>query len=445
MKLERRIVMLAALGALVPHVAHPGEPSGPAPSQAPSVVEDTLRLDLATAFHMTLHDNFNVQAADARLDRARGSRLAVSETVLPSVSPALRYAKHRDLLQNTEGRFLDVDKQSARSGASLLLAWRPSDIVFRRAAAGADVRAAEASGVASRRDALWETARRYVALASAEESVENAQRLLAALTEVEEQTTARVKLGLSSELDRLRLENQVERQRESLIRARVEREAATGQLDLALGQSPARPLKTGGLPAADASPATLAGAVAEALSRRSDLVAARAAASSARHLRTSWSYGRLLPDLGAEVSPGFLGPTFGDPQRTFDANVYLSWTIGPGGLIDPGRLRTAGSDVDLADIHVRETEARITAEVREAYAAAMMADDLEVAAGHAADAAERVLRLTRDRDQRGLTAPYEVIQATDAWLRSSRDLIQAQAEAALARIRFKLVMERGEE
>ncbi len=438
MRLRGRILILAVLGALAPHSGYPQSSAGI------DGVEDTLDLDLTQAYRMTLDGNFSVKGADVNLDRARGSQLAVSEAILPSINPVFRFAKHRDLLQNTEGQFLNVDKQSARSGAGLLLAWRPSEIIFRRAAAGADVRAAEANSTASRRDALWETARRYVALASAEEQIEISQRQLEALTSVEEQTAARVKLGLSSDLDRLRLQEQVERQREELIRAHVEREAAIGQIAFAIGQPPSRPLKTQGLPSADTSRVLYSEAVAEALSRRSDLAAARATASSARHMQTSWSYGRLLPDFGAEVSPGFLGPTFGDRQRTFDANVYLGWTIGPGGLFDPGRLRTARSDVDLADIHVAETEARITAEVREAFAAATTAHDLESVAGRAAEAAEQVLTLTQDRDRRGLTTPYELIQATDAWLRSSRELIQARAEAALARIRLKLVLERGE-
>lgn len=406
---------------------------------------DTLRVDLAQANRMTLQGGFIVQAAGALVDRARGSQLAVTETVLPSISPVFRYTGHRNLLQNTQGDFLNVDKHSVRSGASLLLAWRPSEIVFRRNAAASDVRAAEAGGVASRREALWETARRYVSLASAEETEEQARHLLAALTEVVDQTTARVKLGLSSELDRLRLENQVESQRENLIRARVEREAAMGQLALALGQSSSRPLETVGFPVAGAPRPALPAAVAEAQARRSDLVAARATAASARHVRTSLSYGRLLPDIGAEVSPGFLGPDFSDRERTFDASVYVSWTIGPGGLFDLARLRTSGSDVDLADIRVRETEARIAAEVREAYAAASTADDLEAAADRAATAAQQVLQLTRDRDRRGLSAPYELVQATDVWLRSSSDLIKTRAEAALARIRLGIVMELQEE
>lgn len=444
MRLRGRVLILAVLGSLAPHPGYPQPSDGIAAPQISDGVEDTLRIDLTQAYGMTLRGNFNVKEADANLDRARGSQLAVSEAILPSINLVFRFTKHRDLLQNTEGQFLNVDKQSARSGAGLLLAWRPSEIIFRRAAAGADVRAAEANSAASRRDALWETARRYVALASAEERIEISQRQLEALTSVEEQTAARVRLGLSSDLDRLRLQEQVERQREELIRARVEREAAIGQLALAIDQPPSRPLETRGLPAADTSWVPYSEAVAEGLSRRSDLAAARATASSARHMRTSWSYGRLLPDLGAEVSPGFLGPTFGDRQRTFDTNIYLGWTIGPGGLFDPGRLRTARSDVDLADIHVAETEARITAEVREAFAAATTANDLESAASRAAEAAEQVLTLTRDRDRRGLTTPYELIQATDAWLRSSRELIQARAEAALARIRLKLVLERGE-
>ena len=66
-------------------------------------------------------------------------------------------------------------------------------------------------------------------------------------------------------------------------------------------------------------------------------------------------------------------------------------------------------------------------------------------AATAAEAAEKVLNLTRDRYQRGLSAPYELVQATDSWLRSSSELFRARAEAALAHLRLELVMERQEE
>ncbi len=407
--------------------------------------DDTLRVDLSQAYRMALEGSFGVRSAQAHVERAHGNRLTVTETLLPSISPVLRFTKHRDLLQNTEGAFLDVDKQSARSAASLLLSWRPSEIIFHRAAAAAEVAAAAASATNSRREALWEAARRYVALASSEESVETAEHLLGILEQVAGQVQARVRLGLGSELDQLRLLAQVEQQRQAVARARVEREAAQGQLAVSLGQSPSRPVKTAGLAQLPVTePATFPGAVAEALSRRADLTAARATASSARHTKKSWSYGRLLPDLGAEVSPGYLGPNFADQRSTYDASFFLSWTLGPGGWLDPGRLETTSSEVELADIRVREVEARIVAEVREAYAAASTATELETAADSAATLADRALKLTRERDQRGLAAPYELVQATEAWLRSSSDLIRERAEVALARIRLDLVLERGE-
>ena len=421
-------------------IASGASPLRPARAAGAGAEQDTLHLSFAEAYRLSVEESFPIKTAEARIDRARGSQLTLSETVLPSVKLAFRFNMHEDLLQNTEGEFLNVDKQSARSGPNLQLAWRPSEILFRRAAAKADVQAAKAASVTSRRDAFWETARRYVALASSEEAVRSAQDLLGVLEEVSKQTAARVKLGLSSDLDRLRLANQLERQRETLIRAQVEQDTAMGRLALALGHSTVRPLASAGLPVADTSLSTLSDAITTALARRSDLTEARASISSSQHVRNSWSYGRLLPDLEAEVWPGFLGEDFSDRRSTFDANVQLSWTIGPGGLLDPGRLRTTNSDVRLAEIRLSETRARIIAEVREAYSAAGGADSLEAAAGRAMEAADQVLRFTRERDQRGLTVPYELVQATDSWLRSSSDFIQARAEAALARVRLRLVV-----
>src|SRR5262249_43775809 len=205
---------------------------------------------------------------------------------------------HRDRLQNTEGRFLDVDKQSARTGASVFLAWRPAEILFRRAAANSEARAAEASGVATERDVLWETARRYVGLAAAEETVRIAERTLATLQDVEGQIASRVRLGLSSEIDRLRVVNQVERQRADLARAGASREAAMAQLSFALGFATPRTLRTSGFPAASMADSSLQASIHEALVRRSDLAAARAAASAAGHEPSDRTYGRVLPPLG---------------------------------------------------------------------------------------------------------------------------------------------------
>ncbi len=445
MRCTRRIATSLALAALLLATRHAPVQAAYEDEAGAGRADDTLRVDLRRAFRMAVEGSYGVRSAQAQVERALGSRLTVTETLLPSISPLLRFTKHRDLLQNTEGAFLDVDKQAARSGAGLLFSWRPSEIIFHRAAASAEVAAAAAGVTNSRREALWEAARRYVALASSEESVETAERLLGVLEQVAGQVRARVRLGLGSELDQLRLQAQVDQQRQAVARARVEREAAQGQLAVSLGLSPSRPIKTAGLTTLPIpEPTSLPGAIAEALSRRTDLAAARSTASSARHTKAGWSYGRLLPDLSAEVSPGFLGPSFGDQRSTYDATFLLSWTVGPGGWLDPGRLETASSEAELADIRVREVEARIVEEVREAHSSASAATEVETAADSAATLVDRVLELTRERDQRGLAGPYELVQATEAWLRSSSDLIRARAEVVLARLHLELVLERGE-
>ena len=411
-------------------------------SQVAGAPDDTLRIDLLEAYRIARAGSWSVRAAGAKVNRAEGNRLAAREALAPAVSPAFRFTTHRDRLQNTEGEFLDVDKQSARSGASLLLAWSPSEIIWKGAAASAEVEAVEASAAATERDAMWETARRYVSLASAEESLNIAARLLATLEQLESEVASRVSLGLSAEVDRLRVQNQAERQRAELVRARVAREGAMAQLAFALGLAAPRPIRTAGLTAVEVSEAELPAAIEEAQGRRSDLAAARESAAAARHERSSWTYGRLLPDLGAELSPGLLGPTFDEGESTYDANVVVSWRIGPGGLFDLGRLRMSSAAVDLAEIRVSELESQIASEVREVHAAARAAAELEAAAARSAEAAAKVFELTLERDERGISAPYELVQASDAWLRSSRELTQARAEAALARARLELVLER---
>lgn len=430
----RALVLLILASLAAPSIAR---------SQVAGTPGDTLRLDLYEAYRITRTGSWSVKAAGARVDRAEGNRLAAREALVPAVSPAFRFTIHRDRLQNTEGEFLDVDKQSAGSGARLLLGWSPSEIIWKGAAAGSEVEAAKANAAASERDALWETARHYVALAAAEESQDIAARLLATLEKLESEVASRVALGLSAEVDRLRVQNQVERQRAELVRAQVGREAAMARLTFALGLAAPRPIRTAGFSVAPIAEPEITNVIEEAQERRSDLAAAREAVAAARHEHASWTYGRLLPDLGAEFSAGLLGPTFSDGQDTYDATVLVAWRIGPGGILDFGHLRMSSAAIDLAEIRASEIESQIASEVREAHAAARAAADLEAAAARSAEAAAKVFELTLERDQRGISTPYELVQASDAWLRSSRELTQARAEAALARARFELVLERS--
>src|SRR5262249_7705638 len=160
------------------------------------------------------------------------------EAILPTLSPAFRFVEHRDLLQNTEGRFINVDKQSARIGAGLSMAWRPSGVIFGREAARFDAQAAREGRAAAGREVLWEVTRAYMALAAAEETASNAARTFSTLEKLQHQVASRVSLGLGAGIDSLRLAIQVERQRSQLLRARVGREDAMSKLAQVLAMPP---------------------------------------------------------------------------------------------------------------------------------------------------------------------------------------------------------------
>ncbi|MEO8426907.1 MAG: hypothetical protein ABI651_07335 [Verrucomicrobiota bacterium] len=82
--------------------------------------------------------------------------------------------------------------------------------------------------------------------------------------------------------------------------------------------------------------------VAQALASRPELKQNRALVDAARNVQKGALYGPLIPSLGAQVFLGGLGGgkthdpnTFGESE---DYQLTLGWRIGPGGLLDRGRV-----------------------------------------------------------------------------------------------------------
>ena len=104
---------------------------------------------------------------------------------------------------------------------------------------------------------------------------------------------------------------------------------------------------------------------------RPELKQNRALVLAAREVRNGTTYGPLVPSVGAQVFLGGLGggragvsDSFGGQEDYF---VGASWRIGPGGLFDFGRVRTAESRVKSAELALDRQSDDVVRQVGEAF------------------------------------------------------------------------------
>jgi len=172
--------------------------------------------------------------------------------------------------------------------------------------------------------------------------------------------------------------------------------------------------------------------VQQALASRSELKQSQSLTAAAREARNGAVYGPLIPSLGAQVFWGGLGggregisDSFGGQQ---DFLVGATWRIGPGGLLDFGRTRSAEARWRLATLNADKLRDEITRQVVEAFARWQSLADQLGTSERALRAAEEGLQLAQQRKEFAVGVVLETIQAEQDLTRTRLDYLKAMAE-----------------
>jgi outer membrane protein TolC len=108
--------------------------------------------------------------------------------------------------------------------------------------------------------------------------------------------------------------------------------------------------------------------------------------------------------------------------------VGLSWRIGPGGLLDFGRINASQARLDVAELTALKSSDDIARQVVESYTRVRSLSDQIAASRQSLSAASETLRLTRQRKQLGVGIVLEDIQAQQELVRGRADYLTAVAE-----------------
>jgi outer membrane protein TolC len=394
-------------------------------------------IDLPTALRLAGAQNLDIQMARERLNEAKAAKQSAVEQFFPWVAPGISYHRRDGLAQAVpSGIISDAHFQSYSPGVSLTAQIPLGDAIYNSLAARQLVKASDHALESQRQEAVLAAAQGYFDLVKGWALVEVIKEAIQISEDYEKQLHEAVAAGIAFKGDELRVQSQTERYRIALEQIlEQERVAAVTlaqslHLDSRVGLTP----RDTGLTPLTIFPtnAAMNSLVEQALRTRPEFKESQATIAAARETQNGAVYGPLIPSVGAQVYGGGLGGGPDGGPNNFgaegDYGVGLSWRIGPGGLLDSGRINTSKARLSVARISQSKLkDAVISQVVAGLIRVNSTAAQIQVAERNLSTAAE-TFRLTRERKQYGVGIVLEDIQAQQAMTQARSDYVTAVAE-----------------
>ena len=404
----------------------------------PALAETNVahQIDLPTALRLAGAQNLDVQIARAKLAEAKATHQSAVAQFFPWLSPGITYRQHDDKIQDVAGNIIDVHKYSYAPGATIGVQLDLGDALYKSLAAKQLAKAASHALEAQRQESVLAAAQGYFDLATADSAVGVAKEAVRISSGYETQLASAVEAGIAFKGDLLRARVQAERNRLTLRQTQEQQRVVAARLAQVLQLDPAVELvaqDTELVPLTlTETNAALGPLVQRALASRTELKQSRSLTAAARDAKNGATYGPLIPSLGAQGFWGGLGggrngvgDTFGGQQ---DFVVGASWRIGPGGLLDFGRVRSTESQLKIAELSSARLRDDVTRQVVEAFTHwQSLADQLDTAKRVLA-AAEEGLRLAQQRKEFAVGIVLETIQAEQDLTRARLDYLKSVAQ-----------------
>jgi outer membrane protein TolC len=396
----------------------------------------TFPVDLPTVLRLAGAQNLDIQIARERLTEARANQESTREQFFPWLALGATYRRHDNQIQDIEGKILDVHKQSYSVGATLTAQVDIGDAIYKTLAAHQLVRAADQAIEAQRRDSLLAAAQGYYDLAKAQTTAGVAREAIRISQDYQDQLQQAVAIGIAFKGDELRVRVQTERNQLALRQALEQERIAAARLAQILHLDATVELVAR---EADLAPLSLLRTdtpldvlVGQALTSRPELKQSQAFVAAAHETKEGTIYGPLIPTLGVQVFAGGLGGGVGGATGNFgeseDYAAGLSWRIGPGGLLDFGRIHAAESRLRGAQLFGEKLKDEITRQVVESHTRVRSLADQLTTTKLALGTAEETFRLTRARKEFAVGNVLENIQAEQELTRVRTDYLNVVAE-----------------
>jgi len=299
-------------------------------------------------------------------------------------------------------------------------------------AAEVDVRAAEAD---VREQVKTRLLRLFEARALAGTAVASQEQL------AEEQRIMQVKLrtGVATTADVLRVEVALANARQEEIQARVQEDDARASLLAMLGRDQSDATVDFAEPqvmeeAAERAP-ELGAAIDQAVTRRPELASAQLTAQSARERASARSLS-LLPEVDLEAGYVHIQGESLAPEDSTYVGLKASWNVFEWGASFYDR-RAAAERADAAEAEQEDVRRRVGAEVSIRLAQVQAAASAVSVARTAIASAEEAYRVTQVALQAGSATTTDLLDSQSALTQARLNLVRARYELAIARVQLE--------
>ena len=154
--------------------------------------------------------------------------------------------------------------------------------------------------------------------------------------------------------------------------------------------------------------------------------------AAAKKTRDAATVGPLIPSLGAQAFLGGLGGGRGSSTGSFgdteSVALTLGWRLGPGGIFDSAREKSATARLAATSLAADKAKDEIIRQVVEAHTRVHSLTAQLATLKRALATAEEAFRLTRERKERGFGVVLENIFAEQELTRARSDYVAAVAE-----------------
>ncbi|MEO8297589.1 MAG: efflux transporter outer membrane subunit [Burkholderiales bacterium] len=367
--------------------------------------------------------NHQLQAAAARVAQARALLRRADADRLPQVGLGAGAVREATLLTGNQPR------TALSVGANLSY---ELDIAGRLAqgsnAATLDVREREALLQDSRRLVQAEVARSYFALRALDAERALVQSTVASYRDTLRLTERRYAAGDIPELDVARVRSELAANESEALSLERQRSLVEHALAVLVGEA----ASSFGIDTADwqaALPQVPAGVPSTVLARRPDVAAAQNALQAAQArvgiAQAAWWPALTLTAAGGQASTE-LSDLFTTAARTWGIGLLLNLPVFDGGRREAGVARSQ-AEFDGAVAHLREQMLVALREVEDELAALRLLAQQEEAQGRAVGAAARVTFLSETRYRNGLVSQLDLLDAQRSELRNRRQALQVRA------------------
>jgi outer membrane protein TolC len=407
---------------------------------AAPLTAETLHLSRADVVRLALANGTSVQLAEASLERARSGVVDARSALLPEAqAKLLRYNQSINLetfgfalpgQPAVVGPFNVTDAQIAAAMNLFDLA------AYRRyQASRLGVTASRFDVQNSENELAAAALRLYTIVQKAEALIGAREANVELYRDLSKLAHDQFEAGTATRLDTSRADVQLARERQSLLSARNQREAARLALLHAIGADQSSTLVLTDPVAIPAHVPSVDEGLATARRDRLDL---RAAEERRHQAETTAAAARAAryPSLGIDLLGDMSGNHSNDLHWSRRLGAGLSIPIFTGGRISNTIAETAVSQHELA-IRTTELQRQIEEDVRRSVLSMESALARIAVSNESVRLAGEELTVARDRVANGVGASIEVDRAEDSLRQAREDAIDASTDAAIAQIDYE--------